>query len=119
LPLLRKTAGDIIIGLRVAQELLPFPLLGLDTDNGREFINHDPMEFCEENKITFARSRAYRKIDQAHVEEKSGSTVRRIIGYDRFEGRGAWKALSEIYCVLGLYVNFFQPSLKLLFKTTI
>jgi hypothetical protein len=75
------------------------------------------MEFCEENKITFTRSRAYRKNDQAHVEEKNGSVVRRIIGYDRFEGRAAWEALSEIYCVLRLYVNFFQPSLKLLSKT--
>ena len=117
LPLLRKSAGDVIIGLKIAQELLPFPLLGIDTDNGSEFINHDLMKFCEENKITFTRSRAYRKNDQAHVEEKNGSVVRRIIGYDRFEGRAAWEALSEVYCVLRLYVNFFQPSLKLLSKT--
>jgi hypothetical protein len=71
LPLLRKSAGDVIIGLKLAQELLPFPLLGVDTDNGSEFINHDLMNFCEENRITFTRSRAYRKNDQAHVEEKT------------------------------------------------
>jgi hypothetical protein len=117
MPLLRKSAGDVIIGLKIAQELLPFPLLGIDTDNGSEFINHDLMEFCEDNKITFTRSRAYRKNDQAHVEEKNGSIVRRIVGYDRFEGRAAWEALSELYSVLRLYVNFFQPSLKLLSKT--
>ena len=116
LPLLRKSAGDVIIGLKLAQELLPFSLLGVDTDNGSEFINHDLMDFCEENKITFTRSRAYRKNDQAHVEEKNGSIVRRIIGYDRFEGREAWEALSEMYRVLRVYVNFFQPSLKLLSK---
>jgi hypothetical protein len=116
LPLLRMSAGDVIIGLKLAQERLPFPLLGIDTDNGREFINHDLLEFCEENKIIFTRSRAYRKNDQAHVEEKNGSIVRRIIGYNRFEGRAAWEALSELYCVLRLYVNFFQPSLKLLSK---
>ena len=116
LPLLRKSAGDVIIGLKLAQDLLPFPLLGVDTDNGSEFINHELMSFCEDNKITFTRSRAYRKNDQAHVEEKNGSIVRRIIGYDRFEGRAAWEALSELYRVLRVYVNFFQPSLKLLSK---
>jgi hypothetical protein len=111
-----KSAGDVIIGLKLAQELLPFPLLGVDTDNGSEFINHELMNFCEENRITFTRSRAYRKNDQAHVEEKNGSIVRRIIGYDRFEGRAAWEALSELYRILRVYVNFFQPSLKLLSK---
>jgi hypothetical protein len=116
LPLLRKRAGDVIIGLKLAQEMLPFPLLGVDTDNGSEFINHDLMDFCEKNKMTFTRSRAYRKNDQTHVEEKNGSIVRRIIGYDRFEGRAAWEALSEMYRVLSVYVNFFQPSLKLLSK---
>lgn len=116
LPLLRKSAGDVIIGLKLAQDLLPFPLLGINTDNGSEFINHELMGFCEENKITFTRSRAYRKNDQAHVEEKNGSIVRRVIGYDRFEGRAAWEALSELYRVLRVYVNFFQPSLKLLSK---
>ena len=116
LPLIRKSAGDVIIGLKLAKELLPFPLLGVDTDNGSEFINHELMNFCEDNKVTFTRSRAYRKNDQAHVEEKNGSIVRRIIGYDRFEGRAAWEALSELYRVLRVYVNFFQPSLKLLSK---
>jgi hypothetical protein len=112
----RESAGDVIIGLKLAQELLPFPLLSIDTDNGSEFINHELMNFCEENRITFTRSRAYRKNDLAHVEEKNVSIVRRIIGYDRFEGRAAWEALSELYRILRVYVNFFQPSLKLLSK---
>jgi IS30 family transposase len=116
LPLLRKSANDVIIGLKLAQELLPFPLLGVDTDNGSEFINHELMDFCDDNEITFTRSRAYRKNDQAHVEEKNGSIVRRVIGYDRFEGRVAWEALSELYRVIRVYINFFQPSLKLLSK---
>ena len=90
---MRKSAGDVIIGLKLAQELLPFPLLGIDSDNGSEFINYELMAFCDNNKITFTRSRAYRKNDQAHVEEKNGSIVRRIIGYDRFEGREAWEFL--------------------------
>ena len=116
LPLLRKTSGDVIIGLKLAQDLLPFPLLGVDTDNGSEFINHEILKFCEDNQITFTRSRAYRKNDQAHVEQKNGSVVRRIVGYDRFEGRAAWEALGEMYRILRVYINFFQPSLKLISK---
>ncbi len=80
------------------------------------FINYDLLRYCEEEKITFTRSRAYRKNDQAHVEEKNGSVVRRLVGYDRYEGTDAWRALTALYAVLRLYVNFFQPSVKLLSK---
>jgi len=116
MPLLRKCASDVIDGLRVADELLPFPLQGLDTDCGSEFINYDLLDYCEDRFITFTRARTHRKNDQAHVEEKNGSVVRRLVGYDRFEGREAWEALAKLYCVLRKYVNFFQPSLKLLEK---
>ena len=116
MPLLRKSAADVIDGLRVAKELLPFPLQGLDTDCGSEFINYDLLDYCEDNHITFTRARTHRKNDQAHVEEKNGSVVRRLVGYDRFEGHKAWTALAQLYRMLGLYVNFFQPSLKLIEK---
>ena len=86
MPLLRKSAADVIDGLRVAKELLPFLLQGLDTDYGSEFINYDLLDYCEDNHITFTRARTHRKNDQAHVEEKNGSVVRRLVGYDRFEG---------------------------------
>lgn len=113
MPLLRKSASDVIDGLKIAQELMPFPLQGLDTDCGSEFINYDVLDFCEDNKITFTRARTHRKNDQAFVEEKNGSVVRRLVGYDRFEGRRAWEALARLYAVLRKYINFFQPSLKL------
>lgn len=115
-PLLRKGEADVIDSLKVAQQLLPFLLLGLDTDNGSEFINYALLDFCKKQEITFTRSRAYKKNDQAHVEEKNGSIVRRVIGYDRYEGLGAYNALSELYALLRLYVNFFQPSVKLVSK---
>ncbi|XOV90642.1 MAG: transposase [Pseudomonadota bacterium] len=116
LPLLQKSGGYVIEGLNVARRLLPFPLLGLDTDNGSEFINQEVIGYCQKGDITFTRSRAYKKNDQAYVEEKNGSVVRRMIGYDRYEGREAWRTLGELYRQLRLYVNYFQPSLKLLEK---
>ncbi|MGZ8955507.1 MAG: integrase catalytic domain-containing protein, partial [Methylovulum sp.] len=116
IPLLRKCASDVIDGLRVVDELLPFPMLGLDTDCGSEFINYDLLDYCEDRKITFTRARTHRKNDQAHIEEKNGSVVRRLVGYDRLEGRKAWEALVLLYRVLRKYINYFQPSLKLIEK---
>jgi hypothetical protein len=117
MPLLRKSAGDVINGLSVADELLPFSIQGIDTDCGSEFINYELLDYCEDRCITFTRARTYKKNDQAHVEEKNGSVVRRMVGYERFEGRKAWEALARFYRVLRMYVNFFQPSLKLLEKS--
>lgn len=117
LPLLCRSNENVIDALKVAMEILQFKILGIDTDNGSEFINYALVKFCEINNITFTRSRAYKKNDQAHVEEKNGSIVRRIVGYDRFEGIAAWQALTELYANVRLYVNFFQPSLKLLSKS--
>ena len=117
IPLLRKCGSDVIAGLNIVKRLIPFSLLGLDTDNGMEFINYDVLDYCEDNKITFTRSRAYRKNDQAHVEEKNGSVVRRLVGYDRFEGRLAWISMGKLYRYLRNYINFFQPSMKLASKS--
>ena len=116
IPLIRKSSDDVILGLETTSKLLPFNILGIDVDNGCEFINYDVLNYCKENNITFTRSRAYKKNDQAHVEEKNGSIVRRLVGYDRYETEAAWEAISRLYAVLRLYVNFFQPSLKLLDK---
>ncbi len=114
--LIRKSADDVILGLETASQLLPFSILGCDVDNGSEFINYDVLEYCKKNEITFTRSRAYKKNDQAHVEEKNGSIVRRLIGYDRYETEAAWEAMCQLYSVLRLYINFYQPTLKLLKK---
>ena len=116
LPLLRKGESDVIKALQIIKNALPFSLLGLDTDNGSEFINYALLNFCKKHKITFTRSRAYKKNDQAHVEEKNGSIIRRLIGYDRYKGLEAYNALYKLYKVLRLYINFFQPSLKLASK---
>ena len=117
LALLHRSETDVTRALDDIRQALPFPLLGLDSDNGSEFINYEMLHYCQREKITFTRSRSYRKNDQAHVEEKNGSIVRRLIGYDRYEGVEAWQALHELYVILRPYVNFFQPSMKLLQKT--
>ena len=83
---------------------------------GSEFINHELHDYCEYNHVNFTRSRAYKKNDQAHVEQKNGSIVRRLIGYDRYESYAAWEAMCELYATMRLYINFFQPSVKLLIK---
>lgn len=118
-PLLRKSDVDVTAALNAMRAVLPITLLGLDTDNGSEFINYELFQYCEREKITFTRSRPYKKNDQAHVEQKNGSVVRRSVGYDRFEGAEAWNCLMNLYRVLRLYVNFFQPSCKLLSKVRI
>jgi len=114
--LLQKGEAEVIAAIKNAQEILPVTMLGFDSDNGSEFINHGIIDFCRENQITFTRSRPYKKNDQAHVEERNGSVVRRTVGYDRYEGDAARQALQQLYQVMRLYVNFFQPSMKLISK---
>ena len=102
--------------VQTLQSRLPFPLLGLDCDNDSVFINETLQRHCEQHEITFTRSRPYRKNDQAHVEQRNGSVVRRTIGYRRYESPEALTLFQAIYTDLHLYTNFFQPTLKLLAK---
>ena len=80
---------------------------------GSEFINAELIVYCEREKITFTRGRPYRKNDQCYVEQKNGIVVKQFVGYDRFEGLRAYKQLTELYRAVHLYINFFQPSMKL------
>ena len=99
------------------RQRLPFPLLGLDSDNGSEFINQHLYTYCLKEKITFTRSRAYKKNDSCHVEQKNGNVVRRLVGYDRYASKAAYQCLARIYDSVRLYMNFFQPTMKLVTKT--
>jgi len=99
-----------------ARTLLPVPILGLDSDNGGEFINHHLVRYCTREGITFTRCRPYKKNDQCHVEQKNYSIVRQIVGYDRYEGEVAHAALMALYLPLRLYTNYFQPSVRLISK---
>ena len=116
LALLRRTETDILQALTRARQILPFQLVGLDTDNGSEFMNYGLLAYCERETIQFTRGRARRKNDQCFVEQKNGSIVRQLVGYDRYEGPLAYRQLVELYRVVRLYVNLFQPSMKLTLK---
>lgn len=112
----QKSQQAVFEAILQLRQRLPFPLLGVDSDNGGEFINDMLYRYCLTEQITFTRSRPYRKNDQAHVEQKNWSVVRRLIGYDRFETQAELAVLRAIYADLRLYVNFFQPVLKLIGK---
>jgi hypothetical protein len=101
------------------RQRLPFALLGIDSDNGSEFINDLLYRYCLDEKVTFTRSRPYQKNDQAHVEQKNWSVVRHTVGYDRWETEQELALLESIYDDLRLYINFFQPSFKLIAKERI
>lgn len=95
---------------------MPFPLLGLDSDNGSEFINDQLYRWCQANEVTFTRSRPYRKNDSCFVEQKNFPIVRQQVGYARYDTEAELQVLTELYGYLRLFVNFFQPQMKLVSK---
>ena len=99
------------------RQQLPFALMGLDSDNGSEFINQCFFTYCQQEKITFTRSRAYKKNDSCHVEQKNGNIIRRLVGYDRYTSQAAYQSLERLYYTVRLYLNFFQPTMKLISKS--
>jgi hypothetical protein len=109
----QKRVGGAIHNLR---KRFPFPLLGLDSDNGGEFINHELYRYCQKEKIAFTRSRPYKKNDNAHVEQKN-SGIRRLVGYGRYESREALELLNRLYELEHIWANFFQPVSTLQSKT--
>ena len=77
----------VLAALQRARTLFPFPILGIDTDNGGEFINDAVITYCEQEQITFTRGRPRKSNDQCYVEQKNGQIVRQVVGYDRFDFR--------------------------------
>ncbi|MBV8718843.1 MAG: transposase family protein [Chloroflexi bacterium] len=111
-----KRQDDVFNALEFIRGRLPFVLLGLDSDNGGEFLNSHLVQYCVHHRLTFTRSRPYWKNDQAHVEQKNWSVVRKIIGYDRYESAEALAHLNRVYEVLRLWTNHWQPVMKLIGK---
>jgi hypothetical protein len=134
LPLLNRDGASVMAALRMLEELLPFPLRGIDVDNDSAFLNAPLEHWCEKHqpRIELTRSRAYQSNDQAWVghpresresiprdslgtpvEQKNGMLVRRVVGYERLEGLVAAELLGELYGALRLFTNLYQPSFKL------
>jgi len=111
-----KSQRAVCAALQTLRARLPFPLLGLDSDNGSEFINAHLVRYCTQEAITFTRSRPYWKNDPAHVEQKNWSVVRKLVGYGRYESEAALVCLNRTDAVLRVWTNLWQPSLKLLAK---
>ena len=100
--------------------VLPFPLRGIDSDNGSEFINYHLFRYCLLREIEFTRGRAYKKDDNAHVEQKNYTHVRKLLGWDRYDSPAALAAINDLYRnELRLMMNLFQPSVKLRRKTRV
>jgi hypothetical protein len=112
-PLVVRESTLLVEALERVRLGLPFSLRALDVDNGSEFVNETMIQYCLRNGIELTRSRPYRKNDQAWIEQKNGSVVRKLLGYRRFEGIAATQVLARLYGASRLFVNFFQPSFKL------
>jgi hypothetical protein len=113
LPLLTREGSLVVEAINRAQSLFPWLLRGVDFDNDSAFMNDVVVPWCREQKLEVTRSRAYKKNDQAFVEQKNGAVVRRLMGYGRFDGIETVRVMGRLYAAARLYVNFFQPSFKL------
>ena len=116
-PLLTREQSLVAAGLEAIARQLPFPVKGIDSDNDSVFINETLTQYCAERGIEFTRSRPYRKNDQAWIEQKNGAVVRHYIGHDRYSGQVAGQTMAHLYGAVRQYVNYFQPSFKLVEKT--
>lgn len=108
-----KAQIHVFAAIQRARQRMPFPLLGIDSDNGSEFINDQLYRYCNQEEITFTRGRAGRKNDNAHVEQKNWSIVRQTVGYYRYHTPEQLKLLNTLYAVLHFYGNFYIPVMKL------
>ena len=114
-----KAARHVFCALVEIQAALPFPLLGIDSDNGSEFINEHLLQWCTDQQITFTRSRPANKNDGCHVEQKNWDIARRTVGYWRYDTPGEIEMLNRIWPPLSPLINLFTPQQKLRTKTRV
>jgi hypothetical protein len=113
LALLTRDGSLVVEAMKHVQSRFPWLLRGVDFDNDSAFMNEVVVPWCREQKLEVTRSRAYKKNDQAFVEQKNGAVVRRLMGYGRFDGVETARVMTRLYAAARLYINFFQPSFKL------
>ena len=117
IPILIREQSLVFETMELLRNRFPFPIVGINTDNDSSFINESLIAYCDSHNILFTRSRPYRKNDQAWIEQKNGSIIRKHLGYHRFSGPVACQTISHLFDCVRWYVNLFQPSFKLLSKT--
>ena len=117
IPLLAREQSLVVEGLEAISRVFPVPVRGIDSDNDSVFINETLVQYCTDKGIEFTRSRAYRKNDQAWIEQKNGSVIRRFVGHECYSGPMAGQTMAHLYGAMRLYVNHFQPSFQLLDKS--
>jgi transposase InsO family protein len=113
---INKAQKWVFAAIKDATAAFPFPILGIDSDNGSEFINWELFRWCEQEKLTFTRSRSGNKNDGAHVEQKNWHIVRQTVGYHRYDTAGELELLNRIWALQRLLANHFGPQQKLLAK---
>jgi len=113
---LGKSQVRVQQALEAMRQGLPFPLRGIDSDNGSEFINAHLVRYCEGLQVQFTRGRPYKKDDNAHIEQKNWTHVRKLVGYERYDSEAAVTALNTLYAELRLFQNLFLPTVKLVRK---
>src|SRR5438552_4193704 len=114
-----KARSRVRQALEMIAGALPFALRGIDSDNGSEFINDHPYRYCRTRDIQFTRGRPYKKDDNAHIEQKNWTHVRKLVGYVRYDSVAALTALNALYADLRLWQNLWLPSVKLVKKTRV
>jgi len=117
---LGKGQRGVVVALDEIRRALPFPLYGIDSDNGSEFINAHLWRYCKRHQIQFTRGRPYKKDDNAHVEQKNWTHVRRLVGWERYATPQVLQRMNQLYAGdLRLMMNLFQPSVKLTHKVRV
>jgi hypothetical protein len=111
-----KTKRQVVAALETITKVMPFPVVGVDCDNGSEFINHTLLAWCEKRQITFTRSRPGNSNDGAHVEQKNWAIVRTVVGYHRYDTSAELLLLNEIWALQSKLTNYFYPQQKLIAK---
>lgn len=111
-----KTRRRVVAALEAITKVMPFPVVGVDCDNGSEFINYTLLDWCEKRQITFTRSRPGNSNDGAHVEQKNWAIVRTVVGYHRYDTRAELSLLNEIWVLQTQMTNYFSPQQKLVSK---
>ena len=109
-----KAASGVTAAIDFCRSQFPFPILGIDSDNGSEFINAHLFEYCVAEKLTFTRSRPYNKNDGAHVEQKNWTHVRELVGYLRFDTKAELELLNTIWILDGRFTNHLLAQQKLI-----